>query len=73
MIRNTVILAGVAAVLLAGCKDTTRTLAGGDQIDSLHRVKTVSAQTEQQAAQRFKDGLNVDPHTRALDEAAGAE
>jgi hypothetical protein len=73
MTRKTVMAACVATVLSAGCKDTTRTLAGGEQIDALHRMKTIAVQTEQQAAQRFNDGMNLDSHTQDLDEAARGE
>ena len=48
-----------AAVGLAGCRETTRDMAGGNQIDALQKVKTAAAQSGAQAQQRFKDGLKA--------------
>lgn len=55
---------------LTGCDDTVRTLAGGDSIDALKKVKTVSDRAEQQGMKRFDNGMDLDSRSRDIEEAA---
>jgi len=71
MTRNVVILTGIAIALLAGCDDSVRTVAGGEQIDALHRVRSAAEQAEAHSETRFKKALPDDNRQRALDEATG--
>jgi hypothetical protein len=60
-----------AACLIGGCKETTRDLAGGTQIDALQKAKTASAQAGAQGQQRFKDGLKAGASDADIEAATG--
>ena len=59
------------AALLAGCRETTRDLAGGNQIDALQKAKTAAAQAGAQAQKRFKDGLKAGSSDADIEAATG--
>ncbi len=61
----------VLSAALAGCKDTARDLAGGNQIDALQRAKTAAAGASQQGEQRFKDGLKAGASDSDIEAATG--
>jgi len=61
----------LTAALFCGCKETTRDLAGGNQIDALQRVKTAAAQAGAQSQRRFKEGLNAGATDEEIESATG--
>ena len=61
----------VLTAALAGCKDTARDLAGGNQIDALQRAKTAAAGASQQGEQRFKEGLKAGASDSDIEAATG--
>ena len=65
------LLGSFAAMMLGGCQDTTRELAGGNQIDALQRVKTAAAQAGAQAQDRFKLGLKEGSSDADIEAATG--
>ena len=64
-------LLACTAALLAGCRETARDLAGGNQIDALQKAKTAAAQAGAQAQQRFKDGLKAGSADADIEAATG--
>lgn len=66
-----IVILALCAAAVAGCKETTRDLAGGNQIDALQKAKTAAAQAGAQAQQRFKDGLKAGSSDADIEAATG--
>jgi hypothetical protein len=68
---RSILVAGSLLASLAGCRDTARDLAGGNQIDALQKAKTAAAQAGAQAQQRFKQGLKAGSSDADIEAATG--
>ena len=68
---GSLIVAGALLATLDGCRETTRDLAGGNQIDALQKAKTAAAQAGAQAQDRFKKGLKAGSSADDIEAATG--
>lgn len=71
LVRSVIVFFCCGAPLFLGCKETTRDLAGGNQIDALQKVKTAAAQASDQNQQRFKEGMKAGASAADIEAATG--